>query len=204
MEHRAIWERSLAIIDRLYRRYARISYRKFRKQWAVGRHPADGLSSVPSHPTISRIWRYYKRKHSLKSVRGKRLISWTLVQFGERKLDPGMSRPDLENATTELMATQGLVKPSSYRFRRSIRAAVRIFRRNESTERFTRLEHTIGTSINEISIVKRWAAARELLKYPPASVGRANLPKMVAEYGIFQELSTALTKNNINPRPHFA
>jgi TnpA family transposase len=201
MEHRAIWDRSLAVIDRLYRRDARISYRQFVKQWTVGRHPADGLSSNPSHPTISRIWRYYKRKHNLKSIRGKRLINWVLVQFGERKLDPEMSRPNLEGATTELMATQGLVKPSSYRFRRSIRAAVRIFRRNESAERFARLERTIGTSINEISIVKRWAAAQELLKYPPASVGRANLPKMVAEYGIFQELSTALTKNNINPRP---
>ena len=97
-----------------------------------------------------------------------------------------------------LMASHGIVMTSSSRFRRAHGTALRIFRRDECENRITRLGQSLGVSLADRPIIMRWTAARELLRYPPASVGRASLPKMADEYSIFREISATLERNDLD------
>jgi TnpA family transposase len=98
------------------------------------------------------------------------------------------------------MVTQSLVMPSAYRFRRCLITAQHTIREEENEYRLTRLEKSLDVSIRDTPLIKRWTAARELLRYPSAALGRANLPKMAEEYHIFRELSISLLKNELNPQ----
>ena len=194
------WARSILIIDRLYHRYARASYKEFKIQWFVGRPPKVGVPELPSQQSFSKVWRYYKKKYNLKNLREKRLTKWLVIQFGQRSLSHESPRQEIEQQAIKLMVTQGLTMISAYRFRRALGAAKRIFRNDECEERLTRLEQSLGTSVRALPVIKRWTAARELLRYPPAAIGRANLPKMAEEYRIFRDISTALVMNNLDPQ----
>ena len=98
-----------------------------------------------------------------------------------------------------VMAKQGIIKPSSYRFRRALGASIRIFHREENENRFIRLEQSLGVSIRNLPVVRRWTAARELIRYPSAPIGRANIPKMAEEHKIFRDITSTLVKNNLDP-----
>lgn len=200
MQTRDTWKRMLSIIDRIYRRFACISYKKFTKQWRIGRPPREGIPPVPSPPTVSRIWNHYKQLHNLKMIQDKDLSEWLVVQFGQRNLDPGCDRIELEERITNLMVDNKYIKPAAYRFQRCLSAALKSFRQDESESRLDRLGKTLDVSIRDIPISQRWTTAQELLRYPPAQVGRANLPKMAEEYRIFLELTATLEKNKLSPQ----
>jgi len=176
-----------------------MSYVKFKKQWHIGHPPKGGVPRLPSQPTMSRLWSIYRRNNKLKNIKGKKLIDWMVSQFKNRILDPENAPNDLKKNAISAMVQQQIVMPSAYRFRRAFGAAKRIFRQDEGEARITRLENTLGVTIDKLPIIKRWTAAHDLLKYPSASVGRANLPKMAEEHRIFCELSKILIKNNLNP-----
>ena len=165
----------------------------------MGRPPKGGLPKPPSHPTISRFWTYYKLKNKLRYIRGKRLTDWILAQFGERRMDPESPKPELEHLATAEMASQGIVMPSAYRFRRSLASAIRSFRNEDCEKRVDRLGLSLGVSIRDLPIAKRWTAANELLRFSPAHVGKANIPKMVEEYRIYNEISKVLVQNKLEP-----
>ena len=97
------------------------------------------------------------------------------------------------------MAKQGIIKPSTYRFQRALRASIRNFHHEENENRFIRLEQTLGVSIRNLPVIRRWTAARELIRYPSALIGRANLPKMAEEHKIFRDITNTLVKNNLDP-----
>jgi TnpA family transposase len=200
MYPRKSWARTLVIIDSLYQRYARASYLKFKKQWYAGRPPTNGIPQLPAQQTFSKIWVFYRNKNGLKNIRGNRLVNWLIDQFGHRCLNYESSRQEIKQQAIKLMVDQKLVMISAYRFRRALGAAIRTFRSDECEERFTRLGQSLGTSFRALPIVKRWTAAQELLRYPSAALGRANLPKMAEEYRIFRDISTSLTKNNLDPQ----
>jgi len=175
-----------------------MSYREFKKRWYTGRPTKDGRQ-VPSPPTISRIWKYYKRKHDLRTYRGKTMIEWFSTQYGKRTLNPNSSRQELEKQATLLMAKEGIIKPPLSRFRRALRTSIRTFHRDENENRFARLEQSLGVSIKDLPVIRRWTAAQELIRYPPASIGKANLPKMAEEHKILRDITNTLVKNNLNP-----
>ena len=98
------------------------------------------------------------------------------------------------------MSINKLVKPSTYRFQRCLSAALKSIQQDESENRLNRLGKSLDISIRDIPIAQRWTTAQELLRYPSAQIGRANLPKMAEEYRIFLELTTTLEKNNLSPQ----
>lgn len=203
MRPRGPWKRSIEIIDRLYRQFAGVSYKRFVRRWYIGRPPKNGLSLPPSQPTFARIWNYYKNQNQLKIIVGEQLTNWLENQFGQRNLDPACDRLELEKDVKNLMIINKLVKPSTYRFQRCLSAALKSFRQDESESRLDRLGKTLDVSIRDIPLSQRWITAQELLRYPSAQVGRANLPKMAEEYRIFRELTTTLEKNNLSPQALF-
>ena len=193
------WQRSLSIIDHLYRRSARVPYARFRKYWTVGRPPADGPLSPPSQPTFSRIWRVYRRQNSLHSLRGSRLVDWLVVLFAEGKLDPTLQGDDLLETVAAVMARNGIVRLSDYLLRRAIATALRALRRRESEERFRHIAKALGVaSLEALPLAQRWRAARELLRHPPAALGRANLIKMEREFQILREFTEVLAQNKLD------
>ena len=109
MQTKDTWKRILSIIDRLYRRYACISYKRFTKQWRIGRPPREGIRPVPSPPTVSRIWNHYKQLHNLNTIRDKGLSEWLVAQFGQRTLDPENSRSEIERNSVPIMVSQDLI-----------------------------------------------------------------------------------------------
>jgi TnpA family transposase len=200
MQNRDTWKRMLSIIDKIYRRFACISYNKFTKQWRIGRPPREGIRPVQSPPTVSRVWNHYKQLHNLKTIQDKDLSEWLVVQFEQRTLDPDNSRLENERNSIPIMVSQGLIMPSSYRFQRAVGTAIRMFNQEGNQHRLDRLEQSLGVSIQELPVAQRWTTAQELLRYPLAQVGRANLPKMAKEYRIFLELTATLEKNNLSPQ----
>lgn len=200
MRPKGPWKRSLSVIDRIYKRNARVTYKEFLKQWFVGRPPKGGVPQPPSQQTYSRIWNKYQEQHRLKTIRDKQLTEWMSTQFRERNLDPALSPIELESLAVALMIKRGLVMPSPYRFERSLRAALKGFKQNESEDRLIRIQKSLGVSLRELPISERWIAARELLRYPPADIGKANLKKMAVEFQIFKELSKTLANNELNPQ----
>jgi TnpA family transposase len=193
-------QRALAIIDKLYHNSAGITYKAFAKQWGMGRPSSIGSQPAPSPPTVSRFWQDYKRRHNLNTLRDKDLSEWLVTQFGQRALDPQLPRSEIEKCAVSVMVNQGLIMPASYRFQRELGTATRIFNQEGNQQRLDRLEQSLGVSIQELPVAQRWTTAQELLRYPPAQVGRANLPKMAEEYRIFRDLTTALEKNNLSPQ----
>ncbi len=177
-----------------------VSYIEFRKKWYVGRPSINGVPSLPSQPTYSRIWKFYQRENGLRTLRNERLIEWILHQFGKRTLNPDSPRDELHRQAVKLMASQGLVMISESRFYRVLSEASRKFKDEECENRIDRLGESLGVSLRDRPILMRWTAASELLRFPPATIGRANLPKMVEEYRIFRDISSALAKNNLNPQ----
>lgn len=200
MRPRGPWKRALTVIDRLYRQSACVCYAKFKRKWYIGRPPNDGYPSLPAQQTFSRIWRDYIHQNNLQKLKGEALIEWLGDQFGKRKLNPECNRLKLEEDVINLMIINKLVKPSDSRFRRCLSAALKSFRQDESEYRLDRLGKTLDVSIRDIPVSQRWATAQELLRYPHAQIGRANLPKMVEEYRIFLELTATLEKNNLSPQ----
>jgi len=199
MPARGPWNRALKIVDSIYHRLAYVSYIEFKKKWFAGRPPINGLPALPSQPTFCRIWGYYKRKRKLITLRGKRLTEWIIGQFGKGILNPYVSRDEIHRQTMKVMADQGLVMISKSRFRRALGEALRSFKQEECENRINRLGQSLGVSLRNRPIIMRWTAAKELLRYPPAAIGRANLPKMAEEYRIFRDISNALAKNNLDP-----
>ncbi len=187
------------MIERLYRRHGRVSYVRFVSHWSVGRPPDGGLRPPPSQPTFTRIWREHRKCQGMRSLQGKRLVDWLTVQFGRSALDPKLPREEMLRGVSELLVRERLVMPAGYKLQRALGTAVRSLRQDESDARFERLQRALGIVIEELPVSKRWKAARELLRYPPAYVGRANLRKMDAEHGIFRELTAALSKNGLDP-----
>lgn len=194
------WNRALSIIDRLYKQSASVSYHQVIHQWYLGRPPRSGIPSPPTQQTFSRIWNEYKQQNGLNKIDGTQLVSWMTDQFGHRNLDPNMERSELEVNTSNLMAISKLVKPSTYRFQRCLSTALREYRQEKSECRLMRLGKSLNVSIRDIPIAQRWTTAQELLRYPPAQVGRANIPKMAKEYLVFRELLTTLETNNLDPK----
>ena len=198
MRPRGPWKRSLAIIDRLYHHSACVSYAKFKRKWYLGRPPNDGYPSLPAQQTFSRIWRDYIQQNNLQKLEGEPLTEWLKDQFGQRNLNPGCSHPELEEQTIELMVNNKYIRAATYRFRRCVSAALKSFQQDESESRLDRIGKTLDVSIRDIPISQRWTTAQELLRYRPAQIGRANLPKMAEEYRIFLELTAALEKNHLS------
>ena len=194
----ALWKRSLSVIDRVYRRDGRLSYPRFERYWTVGRPPAGGLRPRPSQQTFSRIWREYARHGRLRTLHGKKLVEWLTAQFAQGALDPELPREEMQRAVSALMVRGGFVLTAGYKLQRALGAARRYLRREESDARFDRLQRSLGVAVEELPVSKRWKAARELLRYPPAHLGRANLAKMEAEHRIFRELSAALSRNGLD------
>jgi len=166
----------------------------------MGRPSQDGPRSVPSPPTVSRIWKYYKQQHKLKILQDSALSDCLVTQFGQRTLNPEHSKSEIEKQTVPVMVNQGLIMPSSYWFRRALGTAIRVFHQEENESRLNRLEQSLCVSFQELPLIKRWTTAQELLRYSPAQVGSANLPKMAEEYRIFRELNATLEKNNLSPQ----
>lgn len=200
MRPRGPWKRAFALIDRVYQQFAGVSYKRFLNQWYIGRPPKKGISSPPSQPTFTRIWKDYENQNQLKTLTGEHLIMWLADKFGKGEIDFELDRPELEEQIIKVMIINKLVKPSRYRFRRGLGAAMRTIRQEESEYRLNRLGNTLNVSIQDIPIVQRWTTAQELLRHPPAQIGSANLPKMAEEYRIFRELMITLEKNNLNPQ----
>ena len=200
MRPKGPWKRSLSVINRIYRRHARVTYEEFKSQWFIGRPPKGGVPLPPSQPTFCRIWNHYQQQHQLKTIRDKQLTEWLATQFGERNLNPNLAPIDLKCSAVAVMVNQGFMMPSPYRFKRSLRSALRTFQQEENENRLIRLEKSLGVSLRNLPVIKRWTAARELLRYPPAHVGKTNLPKMAEEYQIFKDISTTLAKNNLDPQ----
>lgn len=199
MPARGPWDRALKIIDSIYHRMAHVPYIEFKKKWFAGRPPINGVPTLPSQPTFCRIWRYYKRKKKLRTLREKRLKDWIVDQFGKGVLDPYVPREEINRQTMRVMADQRLIMISKDRFRRAMGEALRIFKQEECENRINRLGLTLGVSLRDRPVIMRWTAAKELLRYPPASIGRANLPKMAEEYHIFRDISIAMAQNNLDP-----
>ena len=200
MRPRGYWNRALKVIDSIYHRMAYVSYIEFKKRWYVGHPPKGGVPTIPSQPTFCRIWGYYKRENGLRTLRGEPLVEWIICQFGTRTLDPDSSKDELRRQAIKIMANQGLVMISRSRFQRALSEASRRFKNEECESRIDRLGLSLGVSLRDLPIIQRWTAANELLRYPPAAIGRANLPKMIEEYRIFREISRVLEKNYLDPR----
>ena len=166
----------------------------------MGRPSSKGTQPVPSQPTVSRIWQNYKRNHKLKAIRDKDLSDWLVVQFGQGTLDPKLPRSEIENRAVKVMVCQGLIMPSSFRFRRALGTATRKFNQEDNQHRIERIEQSLGVSLHELPVAQRWTTAQELIRYPPAQIGPANLPKMAQEYRTFRDLTAALEKNNLSPQ----
>ncbi|MBW1859169.1 MAG: Tn3 family transposase [Deltaproteobacteria bacterium] len=177
-----------------------MSYVKFERKWYIGRPPNDGYPSLPAQQTFSRIWRDYVQQNNLQKLEGEALIEWLGDQFGQRNLNPECNRLELEEEVIDLMITNKLVKPSGSRFRRCLSTALKLFRQDESESRLDRLGKTLDVSIRDTPISQRWTTAQELLRYPLAQIGSANLPKMAEEYRIFLELTATLEKNKLSPQ----
>ena len=168
MYPRRQWKRALAIIDRLYRQFACVSYKRFVKRWTIGRTPKNGKSSPPSQQTFSRIWLYYQHQNRLKTIRGKRLTEWLSTQFGHRTLDLGLPRPELEDHISKAMVTQSLVMPSAYRFRRCLITAQHTIREEENEYRLTRLEKSLDAEVGgHLQLPAR--------RFPPVPCGSESL-----------------------------
>ncbi|RPH70806.1 hypothetical protein EHM76_06435, partial [bacterium] len=98
------------------------------------------------------------------------------------------------------MISNKIIKPTGARFHRCLSTALKSFRREDSENRLNRLGKTLNVSIRDTPIAQRWITAQELLRHPPAPIGRANLPKMAEEYKILIELTQTLEKNNLSPQ----
>jgi TnpA family transposase len=134
----------------------------------------------------------------MRGLQGKRLADWLTAQLGRGALDTKLPREEMFRSVSELMVRERLVMPAGYKLRRALGAALRSLRREESDARFELLQRALGIVIEDLPAAKRWKAARELMRYPPAYVGRANLHKMDAEHRIFRELSAALARNGLD------
>ena len=200
MRPRGPWKRACSIIDRLYQQSACVSFVKFKRKWYIGRPPSNGYPPLPAQQTFSRLWRDYIQQNNLQKMEGEKLTQWLEYQFGQRNLDPECNRPELEKHIINIMVNNKYVKPAAYRFQRCLSAALKSFRQDESENRLDRLGKTLDVSIRDIPISQRWTTAQELLRYPSAQIGRANLPKMAKEYRIFRELTATLEKNNLSPQ----
>ena len=187
------------MIDRLYHSSGRARYRQFQQSWSVGKPPRQGLSSPPSQPTFSHLWKGYGKKWGLRVIEGETLTHWLADQFAKGLLDLDTPPEEQLRRTSRLLAAEGYLFPAMYRLRRAVGHARREIRQRDSQLRLHHLQQSLGVSMADLPLTRRWVAARELLRLPPAALGKANLSKMETEHQNFQDLSGMLASSGLDP-----
>lgn len=189
------------MIHRLYRRSGRVRYRQFKRSWPVGRPPLHGLPTPPSRSSFSRLWRGYGKKRGLRVIEGETLAHWLADQFAKGLLDIDMAPEDQLRRTSQLLVAEGYLFPAISRLRRAVGHARHEIRQQDSRLRLHHLQQSLGVTRADLPLFQKWVAARELLRYPPAPLGKTNLSKMDTEHQIFRELSGMLAANGLDPVP---
>lgn len=126
------------------------------------------------------------------------MVSWLVDLSAQGTLDLALPEEALFTRARDLLVAYRRIPPPESRLLRALGSARRAIHRKDSDARVLALQKALGVVLEDLPLARRWRAARELLRFPPATAGKANVPKMVEEHRIFHELSAALAENHLD------
>ena len=191
------------IIERVWNRQGRVSYKDFCEAliWARAHMSPDRRAQIhiPSQPTFSRYWRLFKKQQRIRSCSTAFIRDELVREMTEESIDPELPWNDLLASIHGWARERRVALPAPRRLDiliRSARAqAVGRRRRAQQAQR----EEALGIVLHDLPLVRRFTAAQELVRYPPAWQGKANLKTMAREACIMSELEHVLATNRLQP-----
>jgi len=191
----------LRVIDRLWTCCGRVSFEEFlealRRSRAHMSPPLRMLVRPPSHPAFSSILHIYLNKYKIR----RRSYSWITKRLTDA-IQEGVIRPewrekDLVEAARKFIIGIHAIVPADRVLRRLTRSARAEVAGRHRESRVAALEHALGIVLQDLPLVKRFEAANELLRYPPAWQGKANLQTMAREADVMEELGEVIRTNGL-------
>jgi len=191
----------LRIVDRLWTCYGRVPFEEFMEALRRSRaHMNPRLRRVVqplSHPAFSAILHLYFHKHNIR----RRSYSWITKRLTEaiqeQAIHPELRENDLVEAARKFIIGIHAIVPTDSVLRRLTRSARAEVAGRHRESRLVALEHALGIVLKDLPLVRRFEAANELLKYPPAWQGKANLQTMAREADIMKELGEVIRTNGL-------
>lgn len=117
------------------------------------------------------------------------------METGEIK--PDQREEPLMAATSRFLIQQKILVPGHGLFRSMVRSSRAKVAGRKREKHLDELDHALGMSLRNLPIVRRYDAAQELLRYPPAWRGKANLKTMSREAQIQAELDEVIRANKL-------
>lgn len=191
----------LRIIDRLWKRNGRVTYKEFLRALERSRaHMSLELRALAhpiSQPSFSQFFQQYCRENNIQ----RQTYSWIqrriLAAIQDGEVDASQREKDLINATQRLLTDFKVIVPSTGVLRRLVRSARAEVAGRRRESRLETLERSLGIVLKDVPLVQRFEAAQELLRYPPAWQGKANLKTMTREARVQVELEEVIRANDL-------
>ena len=199
-EHKKLY---FEIIERVWKRQGRVSYRDFNRalKWARARMAPNRSAQVriPSQQTFSRFWRLFKKRQRIRSYSFVFFRNTLTREMAKGTIDPELSWNDLITTIRGWAREHHVALPAPDRLETLTRSArARAVGRRRHAQRIRR-EESLGLVLRNLPLIHRFTAAQELMRYPPAWQGKANLQTMAREARIRSELDHIFATNYLRP-----
>ncbi len=143
----------------------------------------------------------FEKRRRIRSYKTRALRNILAREMIKGTIDPELSWNDLSAAVHDWAQKQRIILPPDNRLGTIIRSArARAVGRRHRAQQEQR-EEAMGFVLRDLPLVQRFTAARELIRYPPAWQGKANLITMARETQIRSELEHVFAINHIQPEP---
>lgn len=204
MGHRHTRERHQAYIRVMHRIWTccgRATYDDFKDafQRARAHMSHHNLSTIPhvSQQTFSYYYRNYCRLQHIRRRSYRWIKDQILNDLQDGKIDPNLREPEMMELSRAAIIRHKVIVPAPDVLRRLTRSARAEFAGRRREQRLESLEKSLGIVLDDVPAVQRFRAAQELLRYPPAWRGKANLQTMARESKIMAELADVIRANNL-------
>ena len=152
-------------------------------------------------PLAQKAFSYHLLRYCRERGIRRRPYAWTrdrlLEAVQDGKLDPGLRDRELVDAARRLLIGLRTVVPAEPVLRRLARSARAEVAGRRRERHLAAMENALGIVLKDVPLVRRYDAARELLRYKPAWRGKANLQTMAREAKIMQELDEVIRTNRL-------
>ena len=192
----------LDVIESLWDGRTKVTYHAFLERLAFRRNRMrkkrqDDLPT-PSQPTYCHVWKKFcnirKLRRGTRSnlretlLNGLSIGSWDLKAPDDIAIDKA----------GKFISQQGFIPPVSAELLRHIRTIRSRLRRREQMARNKVLSNALGTTLSTLPFARQYRAARNLLRYPPATQGKVGVIKLETEDKIRREIEETLIGNGLS------
>ena len=191
----------IRVIHRIWTSYGRVTHNEFNDSFRRARaHMSHhNLAAIPyvSQQTFS----YYYRKYCQLQHIHRRSYRWIknhlLNDIQDGRIDTNLREQGMMDLLRAALIRQKIIVPAPDVLRRLVRSARMELTGQRREQRIMNLEQSLGIVLDDVPAIQRFRAAQELLRYPPAWRGKANLQTMARESKIMAELADVIRANNL-------